>query len=67
MVEPTIFGRAEQSQSGSKLDLLEPSCAKKLKFDIAWAELSPKARIFQAIRLSRLRKSIKHAQNRHIQ
>ena len=25
MVEPTFFGRAELSQSGSKLDLLEPS------------------------------------------
>jgi hypothetical protein len=25
MVEPTIFGRAELSQSGSKPDLLEPS------------------------------------------
>jgi hypothetical protein len=25
MVKPTIFGQAEPSQSGSKLDLLEPS------------------------------------------
>ena len=25
MVEPTIFGRAEPSQSGSTIDLLEPS------------------------------------------
>ena len=46
MVEPTIFGRAEPSQSGSKLDLLEPSWAQKLKFDIARAELSPKAQIW---------------------
>jgi hypothetical protein len=45
MVEPTIFGRAEPSQSGSKLDLLELSWAQKLKFDIARAELSPKAQI----------------------
>ena len=46
MVEPTIFGRAEPSQSGSKLDLLELSWAQKLKFDIARAELSPKAQIW---------------------
>ena len=38
MVELTIFFQAEPSQSGSTLDLLEPSWAQKLKFDIARAE-----------------------------
>jgi hypothetical protein len=46
MVEPTIFGRAEPSQSSSKLDLLEPSWAQQLKFDIDRAELSPKPQIW---------------------
>ena len=45
MVKATIFGRAEPSQSVSKLDLLDLSWAQKLKFDIAGAELSPKAQI----------------------
>ena len=55
MAEPTILVRAEPSQSSLNLDLLKPSWALTLEFDIAGAELS------------RLKEPIKHAHNQPIQ